>query len=163
MNWKEIASRLKGFSTPLGGVDFDMPEPEVSVARRVIAMLEDRRVLYASHVLETPEACIGSANDIRHSLTDEIGRIQGDSQLRSILQGIRRAARDLVTAIESRGENRMGRVMQSPWSAAEFGIALGQFRSTVGTYVAILASTYKLDVDGDLAHILPPKISDRDA
>ena len=58
--------------------------------------------------------------------------------------------------------HRGRRMMHDGWSAAEFGVALGTLRSTVGTYVAILASTYRLDVDDELASILPPKLRDRD-
>lgn len=126
-------------------------------------MLEDRRVVYAPHVLGVLEACVGSANDIRHSLTAGIGRIQEDSQLRSILQGIRAAARDLLTAIESQGRARTGSPMQNTWSAPDFGIALGRFRSTVGIYVAVLASSYRLNVDGDLARNMPPRLAERDS
>jgi len=47
MKFSEIANRLTGISTPLGGVSWQSSDLEVSAARRVIAFLEDRRVLYA--------------------------------------------------------------------------------------------------------------------
>jgi hypothetical protein len=162
MNWKEVASRIKGISTPFGGVDFEVPEAEVVVVRRVISLLEDRRILYAPFSFESPEACVQSANQIRHALTTELGQLSSNSQLRDVLQRIRQASREFVTVVEQRiGHGGYG-MMRSGWSTAEFGVALGQLRSTVGTYVAILASRYKVDVHDDLASILPSKLVDRD-
>ena len=100
MKWKEVASRITGISTPLGGVDFDLPEAEVVVARRVISRLEDRRVLYAPFSFESPEACVQSANQIRQTLTTELGQLTDGTQLRTVLQRIRQASRDFVTTIE---------------------------------------------------------------
>jgi hypothetical protein len=48
MKFSEIANRLTGISTPLGGVSWQSSDLEVSAARRVIAFLEERRVLYCS-------------------------------------------------------------------------------------------------------------------
>jgi len=50
MKFSEIANRLTGISTPLGGVSWQSSDLEVSAARRVIAFLENRRVLYAPEV-----------------------------------------------------------------------------------------------------------------
>lgn len=162
MNFKEIASRLTGFSVPVFGVQWNPPEAEVAVARRVISLLEDRRVLYAPHALEIPDHCVQSANEIRRELTTEIGKLGGESQLRAWLQGIRRAARDFVTALGEFGQHRSRGWMDHPMWAAQFGIALGQFRSTTGTYVAMLASTYGIDVEGDLERVLPSNVLERD-
>jgi hypothetical protein len=53
MKFSEIANRLTGISTPLGGVSWQSSDLEVSAARRVIAFLEDRRVLYAPEEMES--------------------------------------------------------------------------------------------------------------
>jgi uncharacterized protein DUF6650 len=64
VKFSEIANRLTGISTPLGGVSWQSSDLEVSAARRVIAFLEDRRVLYAPDELEVPFSLrpIGSRN-----------------------------------------------------------------------------------------------------
>jgi hypothetical protein len=68
MKFTEIANRLTGISTPLGGMSWQPNEVEVSAARRVIAFLEDRRVLYAPDELEVQSHCVHSVLEIRHFL-----------------------------------------------------------------------------------------------
>lgn len=52
MKFSEIAHRLTGISTPFGGASWQPAETEVATARRMIAFLEDRRVLYEPGQME---------------------------------------------------------------------------------------------------------------
>ncbi len=65
----EIMRRIKGFSTPLGGVDWDLPLPQRDIAEKVVVYLEDRRVLTMSravmHAVEEPDHCVASVLQIR--------------------------------------------------------------------------------------------------
>ena len=54
MKFSEIANRLTGISTPFGGASWQPAEMEIAAARRVIAFLEDRRVLYEPSEMEVP-------------------------------------------------------------------------------------------------------------
>ena len=72
MNFREIATRLTGISCPVFGVSWNPPEAERTVARRVIAYLEDRRVLYNPGELEVPEHCVESVLEMRRYLTQEL-------------------------------------------------------------------------------------------
>ncbi|MDE2346796.1 MAG: hypothetical protein KGL13_10065, partial [Gammaproteobacteria bacterium] len=65
MKFKDIAARLTGISSPIFGVSWKPPETERSVAKRVIAFLEDRRVLYSPSEMEVPDHCVESVLDIR--------------------------------------------------------------------------------------------------
>ena len=80
MKFSEIANRLTGISTPLVGVSWQPTDLEVSAARRVIAFLEDRRVLYAPDELEVPSHCVHSVLEIRHFLTGELGKLDKTSK-----------------------------------------------------------------------------------
>ncbi len=58
MRFKEILSRLTGISVPVFGVSWNPPEADGAVVKRVVAFLEDRRVLYAPSEMEVPEHCV---------------------------------------------------------------------------------------------------------
>jgi hypothetical protein len=81
MRFSEIGRRLSGISTPIFGVSWTPGEAEVAVARRLVRLLEDRRVLFNPFELEVPEHCVSSVVEIRHVLTDEIGALGDDEHL----------------------------------------------------------------------------------
>jgi len=80
MKFSEIANRLTGISTPLVGVSWQPTDLEVSAARRVIAFLEDRRVLYAPKGMEVASHCVHSVRDIRRFLIGELGKLEPGSE-----------------------------------------------------------------------------------
>jgi len=65
MNFREIASRITGLSVPVFGVQWNPPDAERSAARRVLAFLEDRRVLFVPSEMEVPEHCVAAVLGIR--------------------------------------------------------------------------------------------------
>lgn len=58
MKFQQIIARLTGFSTPVFGIQWNPPESQRTVARRVIAFLEDRRVLFVPSEMESPDHCV---------------------------------------------------------------------------------------------------------
>ena len=108
MKFREITSRLTGISSPIFGVSWNPPPAEVTIARRAIAFLEDRRV---------PE-----------------------------VHGVRRRSR------RDRGPLRVRSWTLGGW---RFGAALGELRATFGLHIAKIATQNGLDVEDDLARILP--------
>jgi hypothetical protein len=157
MKFKEVASRLTGFSVPVFGVSWNPPEPEVTVARRVLVFLEDRRVLFNPYHLEVAEQCVRSVSDIRRFLTEEIGRHPGDSKLAEHLRGIRAACRKFLDDTSSRGSRRFLRPHFAGPFEAEFFTELGELRATIGHHVAALAVMHGLDVEGELERTLPER------
>jgi hypothetical protein len=78
-----LANRLTGISTPLVRVSWQPTDLEVSAARRVIAFLEDRRVLYAPEEMEVASHCVQSVLEIRHFLlSGELGKLDANPSLR---------------------------------------------------------------------------------
>lgn len=154
MDYREIASRLTGFSTPVFGLSWDAPESERTVARRVVAFLEDRRVLYNPHQIEVDDQVARSVLEIRQFLTSELGSLEPDSQLGGHLRAIRAACRKYLDDTGP-GAHRLD---LPPWGGPfEFGffLQLGEFRAVVGEHVAAIAVMYGLDIEGDLASTLP--------
>jgi hypothetical protein len=155
MKFSEIANRLTGISTPLGGASWQPAEMEVGAARRVIAFLEDRRVLYEPEQMEVPDHCVHSVIEIRHRLSEELGKLEGGSELAASLRAMRAACRKFLERVGTDG--REGIHHANGWGSHSwtFGSALGELRGTFGIHVAKIAAAFKLDVEDRLASILP--------
>lgn len=158
MRFDEIASRVTGFSIPVFGVSWNPPEPEVVAARRVIAFLEDRRVLYVPSEMEVPQHCVMSVIEIRRFLSDEIGRLGDGNDLGRSLRAMRAACRKFLGEVgpEDGDIIRFGG-RPGHYASWEFNGALGELRGVFGLHLARIATQYGLDIEDDIARILPGK------
>jgi hypothetical protein len=155
VKFTEIASRLTGISSPIFGVSWNPPPADVTVARRVIAFLEDRRVLFADESIEVLDHCVRSVIEVRHYLTSEIQQL-GDGELPSSLRAMRAACRKFLETIDGPD----GIVVpyghhHGHWGSWRFSGALGELRGVFGIHIARIAAQNGLDVEDDLARILP--------
>jgi len=156
MKFSEIANRLTGISTPLVGVSWQPTDLEVSAARRVIAFLEDRRVLYAPDSLEVPEHCVHSVLEIRHFLSAELGKLENSSEFAASLRAMRAACRKFLERVGTDGRETILYANQhGHWASWTFYSALGEMRGMFGVHLAKVAAEFKLDVEDRLATILP--------
>lgn len=162
MNYKEIISRLTGFSTPIFGVSWDPPVADITVARRVISFLEDRRVLYNPYHMEMEYQCVESIIETRKFLTEIIGHLSDNNELALHLRAIRAACRQFVDVVGETGRQRTGRRFHGPFETGFFE-ALGQLRATAGIHIGAIAVMYGVSVEGELAEILPPAVEEGDA
>lgn len=155
----DLARRLTGISTPVVGVSWQPSESDTDVARRVLAFLEDRRVLYEPSEMEVPEHCVESVLRIRETLTGELGRLDAGSALPDSLRAMRAACRKFLGAIDGGVPHSFWRGSYQSWV---FGAALGELRGVIGVHVALIAQRYGLPVERDLARIMPdaPEQSD---
>ncbi len=156
MKFAEIINRITGFSIPIFGLSWQPIESEIQIARRVITFLEDRRVLFRPTELEIPHHCVHSIMEIRSYFTNVLSNCSTDSEIARSTRAMRASCRkflDKVNADErlvSHGSDR------SHFASWVFNSALGELRGLVGLHVAKIAATYGLDVEDDLASILPP-------
>lgn len=163
MNFKEIASRLTGFSVPIFGISWEPPEPEIKAARRVVAFLEDRRVLFSPSEMEVPDHCVQSVLEIRHFLTSELGHLDTSSELAQSLRGMRAASRKFLDEVgKDKDVVRYGG-HKGHWASWVFNGALGEMRGVFGLHIAKVAAQYGLDIEDDLAKILPARAEEEAA
>lgn len=156
LKFNEIASRLTGISIPIFGVSWNPPKPHVAVARRVITFLEDRRVLYIPSEMEDPHHCNLSIIEIRKFLTEEIAGLDSSSELSESLRAMRAACRKFLSKVgNGRSEILIFGGHAGHWASWEFNGALGELRGVFGIHIARLAAHHGLDVEDDLAAILP--------
>ena len=132
-------------------------EPESVAARRVIAFLEDRRVLYAPSEMEIPQHCVDSVLRIREFITAELGKLEPENELAKSLRAMRAACRKFLNRV---GGDKSGDILRygghhDHWASWVFNDALGQMRGAFGIHIALIAAKYGLDVESELASILP--------
>jgi hypothetical protein len=157
MKFKEIVVHLTGISCPIFGVSWNPPEPAITAARRLITFLEDRRVLYDPCEIEVPAHCVDSVIQIREFLTHELSRAGLATDFTASLRAMRAACRKFLSRVQSSDReivtfaNHQGH--HASWV---FHDALGQLRGVFGVHVAQVAVRHGLDVEDDLAKILPP-------
>jgi hypothetical protein len=156
VRFKDIASRLTGISSPVFGVSWNPPEAERTVAKRLITFLEDRRVLYSPSEMERPDHCVQSVLEIRKSLTTEIGKLDEKSDLTASIRAMRAACRKFLDTVQG-DEGRIVRfgAQFGHYASWTFNSALGEMRGVFGIHIAKLATAYGVDVEDDLAAVIP--------
>jgi uncharacterized protein DUF6650 len=122
--------------------------------RAFLAFLEDRRVLFNPFHLEVEYQVKQSILEIRTECTQAIGKLSDNSPAIASLKGIRAACRRFLDEPLTAGRHFHQRDFHGPESP-EFFTALGEFRATVGALIANLAVLYKLDLEPELASIIP--------
>ena len=149
MKFSEITSRLTGISCPIFGISWNPPDAERNIARRVITFLENRRVLYGPFDWEVPDHCVQSVIEIRHFLTSELQSLEADKEIAQSLRAMRAACRKFMDDDPWHGSPRG---YPSRWMLES---GLGELRGVFGIHIAQLAAQYGVDVEDDLATILP--------
>lgn len=163
MRFSEIVARVNGFSTPIFGVSWTPATVDVQIARKIVAFVETKRVLFSTYSDEVPEECVRSVLEIRTFLTAEIGAGGVAGELVEPLRLMRRYCvrfLERVGATEDRRDpNAANRHLfrESGWAMHDywFGEALGELRAGVGLQIAIVAASFGLDVEDALASTLP--------
>ena len=155
MNVEEIGRRLTGISTPFGGVSWEASESDRTHAQRLLAYLEDRRVLYDPTEVEVPHHCISSILQIRSELTETRKRLKPGSPLDQSVRAMQVACRAFLAW--SRESDKLDAFQAGAWNLPRwvFDQSLGELRATFGICIAQIAVQHHLDVEEPLAKILP--------
>ena len=161
MKLKEIAARLTGFGAFGFSANWNPPEAQSIVAKRVIASLEDKRVLYAPESMEVAGHCIESVLGIREMLTRELGGLPPDAELADSLRALRAACRKFMDTIQpSQREIERHGLSHGHWASWVFMGALGEMRGVFGIHLAIIAVRFGLPMERELASIIPAEDKD---
>jgi hypothetical protein len=143
----KIAKSLTGFSTPFFGISWNPPESDRMIVKKLITFLEDRRALYNPYDIETPMFVDQSLIEIRKELTELIQKIGDNPDITLHLRAMRNACRKYLD--NSQGKPRYH------FREYETFAALGELRAIFGVHIGQLAVKYGIDIEEDLAKILP--------
>ena len=149
IKYKQLAKSLTGISTPLFGVSWNPPETDREIARKLITFLEDRRALYDPFDIETPRFVDQSLIEIRKELTSSLQRIGDNPEISPHLRAMRAACRKYLSEVSNRNKPRYH------YHEFESIAALGELRGVFGIHIAQLAVKYGIDIEEELASILP--------
>jgi len=124
-----------------------------------LTALEDRRVLFVPYHLEVISQVACSVLQMREMLTKALQALPETSRAAGSIRAMRTACRrflkepmpDFRNLIRWHDARHAGDEDGSP----SFFVALGELRATFGTHVAALAYQYGLDIESELASILP--------
>ncbi|PZS29481.1 MAG: hypothetical protein DLM61_12840 [Pseudonocardiales bacterium] len=137
------------------GINWERAPGDERIARAVIIFLEDRRLLFGSRHIEDQAHCVSSALECRTFFTKEIAEAEPGKPLETTLKSMRAAFRQFVERGGPHGRNFQ--YHRSMSEADPFSLALGDLRTQVGEQLARIAWRYDIEIDDELARILPPE------
>jgi Family of unknown function (DUF6650) len=148
---RELATRLIGITTPIGGIDWEPPAGERKTAKRVLKYLAEQRALWDPYDVAIGAFVAQSIVDLRGQLRSDLDSLPTDSILQEGLRAMHAACRIFLE------ENQSPRSGYGPPYEAQLHSTLGELRARFGVHIARLACAYDLEVDTHLEGILPPK------
>ncbi len=147
---KQLAKRLTGISTPIGGISWTPPVDERDVAKQLLVFLEDRRALYMPYDMEVGSYVMDSIIEIRQRLTKDLEQISRSSVLGESISAMRASCRKFLTDTQDDPKHRHHWRMEGHiWQA------LGELRAICGLHIARIACAYDLEIEEQLMPILP--------
>lgn len=165
----KTTSRLTGLDVFGFGASWEPATSDAAVAESVVRYLEDRRVLYASADVEVAEHCIASVLEIRRELTEVlsqggVGPVLGGSlramraSCRAFLERLRLDPNlDQFEIVRRYHDDPYRPIGLHDWVLNQ---AIGELRGVFGVHIALMAARYGIEVEEDLASILPPASDD---
>ena len=150
---KQLAKRLTGISTPIGGISWTPPIDERNVAKQLLVFLEDRRALYMPYDMEVGPYVMHSIIEIRQRLTSDLEQISRSSVLGESISAMRASCRKFLTETQDDPKKmRHWRIEGLVWQA------LGELRAVCGIHIARIACAYDLQIEEQLIPILPAEL-----
>ena len=144
---KQLLSRLTGISFP-AGVSWKPPTDERDIAKRLLTFLDDRRVLYRPYDMEVGSYVVQSVLQIRERLTKDLEKVSKSSPIAESLSAMRAACRKFLD--DTQKPKRQMYTLEPLLLTC-----LGELRAIFGLHVGRIAYVYDLEIEAELASILP--------
>lgn len=155
MKFTELANRLTGISCPVFGISWNPVDTERSIARRIIIFLESRQVLYRELDYESLCPCITSVTEIKNYLTSELPNVDEKSNLNGYIRAMRSSCNKFLNKCPDKKEFRCHACQPGTLDNMIFTSAVGELRGVFGVMIGQIAKAYGIDVEDELADIIP--------
>lgn len=155
MKHTDIFNRLTGISCPVFGISWNPPESQREVARKIVIFLEARRVLYSPYECETPHPVVSSVVEIKNYLTAELPNAGEKSELQGYIRAMRNACNKFLSRCRDDDNFRSYACRSGCVDNWIFTSAIGEMRGVFGIMLGQIASAYGIDIEDDLAQIIP--------
>lgn len=155
MKFIDLANKLTGISCPVFGISWTPTETQRNIARRIIIFLEARRVLFGDYGDEALCQCIDSVTKIKEYLTSELPVIEEGSELNAYIRSMRKASNKFLSCFPQNETDKCRYCKKGTFEYWNFVSAVGELRGVFGIMIGQIAKAYGLDVEDDLAQIIP--------
>jgi hypothetical protein len=144
--------RTKGYAASLALLQSRQMEP--AIAKKILAVFEDKRVLWVAFDQELPDRVRVSLDALRSRLAEMRGALPDGSKLDQVLLSLTKTVHIFFNAIEYSDLAKLRCDSRDPaW--CKFRDALASLRKSIGLQVANLVDAYQLQISPDLISILP--------
>lgn len=143
----KLLKKITGISCPFFGISWNPRKSDREKIKRVITFLEDRRVLFNPYHLEIPIWVSQSIIEIRAELTKIIPEFDEDSEIVEFLRTMRAACRRYL--------DRTFKLQDRRFMNDLLIENLIELRSVFGICIAKLSMMYGIDIEEELAEIIP--------
>lgn len=147
--FQEVASRITGISVPVFGISWNPPTSEREIVRGLLVFLEDRRALYNDFAHEIEHQVVESVQAIRRECTTILQKLPENSTGASSVLAIRAGCREYLDSVGPTATHH---------ARFDSMAELGRLRAIVGIHVAYLAVEYGIDIEGELARVIPAEL-----
>jgi hypothetical protein len=147
----ELAARLIGIRTPIGGIDWQPPPDEQDRARQVLTYLAEQGALWDPYDIAISPFVTQAIVDLRGQLRGNLDDLSNDSVLHEALRAMHAACRRFLE------ENQSPKSGYGAPYEAQLHSTFGALRALFGIHIARIACAYDLQVDSRLEGILPPE------
>jgi hypothetical protein len=148
-------NKVTGVSCPLFGISWNPEETQRTIARKIIIFLEPRRVLYAPYGIESLCQCIESVSKIKDYLTSELQHLDESTELSTYVRAMRKACNRFLSMFPGEKYEKCQYCHFGSEENWTFISSIGELRGLFGIMIGQVAKAYGIDVEDDLAQIIP--------
>lgn len=151
LKFERIYKNMTGLSCPVFGIQWNAPTIEANEARNIIVLLEDKCVLFNPGNMEDSNHCALSILDIRSETTKALQALPASSSLSNSLKRMKKSCLEFSNKLGHPNFLSFDPTVQVSILERE----LFRLREKFGISVAEISVAYGIDIDDDLASIIP--------